>query len=424
MQSPTKLGEEDSKDCNSDSPPYNHETDSSDNSPSNSKLGKRKPSFPESDGGPSNGSSSYELEDITKKPMLAMREMSGPSPVPVNEIPINTSDWNKNHLNILRIHPNFVKPLTPSDVISEGIVQFLRPCESLSFMKECKTNKSSIEITECLASAFKYAFQLDKNDISDVSVYDCDKLKVYFKEWRKDYQKQHLLAGDVEYLFFNIVVAADKFAEQLKYMVIMRKHKITLSEGMYQQLFMNFLEIFGLKVHGFSDIPSESLQIGQKIFTSLPDVLVFDQEGTDTLQNVIAVIEVKRDYGKQEEIKEIMETRSPKKKFKQEFIQNRQYRHISDSLIGQHGGELVSYLCRSVFEDRGLYGIIVQATKITFTSIVPEENYLEKLASGCLEEKAAEINISEEGNFLSREGRKMLFDPLLKLVLLLRFKYS
>ena len=38
--------------------------------------------------------------------------------------------------------------------------------------------------------------------------------------------------------------------------------------------------------------------------------------------------------------------------------------NISSELLAQHGGELVASIPSSIFEDKGIFGIIVQGTKV------------------------------------------------------------
>ena len=49
-----------------------------------------------------------------------------------------------------------------------------------------------------------------------------------------------------------------------------------------------------------------------------------------------------------------------------QYCESDTYPSISNELLAQHGGELVASIPPSIFRDKGIFGIIVQGTKVNW----------------------------------------------------------
>ncbi|VDI79525.1 Hypothetical predicted protein, partial [Mytilus galloprovincialis] len=94
--------------------------------------------------------------------------------------------------------------------------------------------------------------------------------------------------------------------------------------------------------------------------------------------------------------------------------------HIGSNIQGQHTGEMIAALSSSVFGINGIFGFIVQGTKVTVTSLRTSGQFSEQLKNGNIKNAHATVRYSPQCNILTKEGRSQLIDIFLGMKVLLQ----
>ncbi|CAG2198963.1 unnamed protein product [Mytilus edulis] len=154
-----------------------------------------------------------------------------------------------------------------------------------------------------------------------------------------------------------------------------------------------------------------SMSIGRKDFVSIPNAIICHPTETGD-DKVCAVIQVKGCRQDEYSDHSRNSTNIPK---------GSNARHIGSNLKGQHCGQFLCTLPYSVFGKNGMFGFIVQGTKVTFTALKADDGYYDNLCSGHLHQKEAFVTYSEEYNILRKEDRKLLVQTFLDIGKLMDF---
>lgn len=207
------------------------------------------------------------------------------------------------------------------------------------------------------------------------------------------------------------------FSDQLLSVV---SHKKSASERMMQNLFLSFVKIFDLTIFDTTYSPNLGYHFhnGRSVIQSEPDAVILSNKLTPEMEiesKVIAVVKVRKNYS------EDRRDEPPDKKTKLRSVArdkmtgNIAAEHVDPLLKGQHIGEMLAVAeSTSVFGQNGIFGFIVQGTKVTLVSLETKTEYFEYLKT---KDKSklfeAEVTYSKECNFLSKNGRKELIPILL-----------
>ncbi|CAC5423279.1 unnamed protein product [Mytilus coruscus] len=185
------------------------------------------------------------------------------------------------------------------------------------------------------------------------------------------------------------------------------------SERKYHQLFMSFALICGLRIFDGPDT-SFSLKCNQKTSSFIPDALVKgfgiykDTDGSHFVTKVAAVVEAKRIYGKEDEESRTNNLRN------RTIVPHQCASHVDDHVKAQHIGEMLAVVQsgQSLFGFRGIYGLLVQETKVTLVYYRGTKEYFQQISGG-KPKLTAEVLYSNHFNILARDGRRTLISLLI-----------
>ncbi|XP_076114088.1 uncharacterized protein LOC143082327 [Mytilus galloprovincialis] len=195
------------------------------------------------------------------------------------------------------------------------------------------------------------------------------------------------------------------------------------SERMFKDLFMAFVRIFDLKIFDTTNTPGcrYYLHHGEQTVTSIPGAVMSSytaRTGSITpklVSKVVAVVEVRKEYSHSPN--QDSESSSEAKKIRLESRQTDSIaEHVHTRLKGQHIGDMlaVTQSEASVFDYNGVFGFIVQGTKVTFVSLQSSKKYFDNLLENDKTKNVwAEVRYSKECNLLTKEGRTNLIPVLL-----------
>ncbi|KAK3107028.1 hypothetical protein FSP39_005525 [Pinctada imbricata] len=231
------------------------------------------------------------------------RESRPSSPILVSDLEKSTRQWTQYHLDILRIYHRLRKShlVDPVDFIQENMTHFLgyKGMKDYNDLK-AKYISEQYNITQCMVDLMNM-IEIDFNHFKYVTIESITKMKTDLKRWRRQMLDNNV-SEELTDICLRTEVYGQSFAEQLEYMVTMMNMNGHVMEGMYQQLFMLYLQMFGLKVYGFTNIANGSMDIklnnvmamntGIQTITSDPDLLIMDNKNLSSIE-VTAVVEVR-----------------------------------------------------------------------------------------------------------------------------------
>ncbi|XP_052064667.1 uncharacterized protein LOC127704586 [Mytilus californianus] len=195
------------------------------------------------------------------------------------------------------------------------------------------------------------------------------------------------------------------------------------SEKMFKDLFMAFVRIFDLKIFDTTNTPGcrYLLHHGEHTVTSIPGAVMSSYTaGTGAITSklvsrVVAVVEVRKECSHSPD--QDSESSPEAKKIR---LGSRQTNSIAENvhtrLKGQHIGDMlaVTQSAASVFDFNGIFGFIIQGTKVTFVSLQSSKEYFANLLKKDKTKNVwADVRYSKECNLLTKEGRKDLIPVLL-----------
>lgn len=189
------------------------------------------------------------------------------------------------------------------------------------------------------------------------------------------------------------------FMKYFRELVVRMKKKKCMQEEKFTHLFMLFSRIFFIRPepgHTFK----VSFDIKKEPVSGYPDVRFIAHES----QKTIAVIEIKNEevfkMGRHEEIPAIST-------------------HIPESLLGQHGMELLLEKPDSSFA-KGVAGIVCTGTKVVFTFLEIDDDEYRKLKQyGTPTQRGrGKIYYTKHFDFMKTEDRNEIVIPLLKFAFL------
>ncbi|XP_071126083.1 uncharacterized protein [Mytilus edulis] len=321
----------------------------------------------------------------------------------------NISDWTAVDLSPFRM--NFEKCSNIEDVFFNGLSHFAMKKEwSPRILKLGFRSPEDKVKCECFQYAIDNIFNIDCNNIEEIEFSDLSKIRHIIEDahWIANY----VGTSDVRDRICRELSSCLKiFIWQLSFVVGRQKNDILegVSDGMFQELFVNFARIFSLNIVSSSSVPNYPLTVCGRGLVACPDAILCHP--TDTgLEKICAVITVKQcnqDEDLARNLRDLQRT-----SYSQQF---------GSSLIGQHGGQFLCTLPFSVFGNDGMYGFIVQGTNVTLTSFKPDEGYYDNLCNGCLHNKVATVTHSRTYNILRKDDRKQLVQTFLDIGKLLKF---
>ncbi|KAK3102595.1 hypothetical protein FSP39_012476 [Pinctada imbricata] len=179
-------------------------------------------------------------------------------------------------------------------------------------------------------------------------------------------------------------------------------------------------------------IQAEVQHIGNTEVHGAPDLVYYTRRCVKQEQ-VVAVVEVKRERGIMKEFSvspPSSKTRNKLKEKEMEFAVSSSSNteklrphiskimgHLDDNLIGQHGGELL-FLSQNSFRENKVFGIIVQETMVTFTALNIGKKQFENIVSGELfhkKDQEASLVISKPYDYLKESDREIVSEVLITL---------
>ncbi|KAK3087044.1 hypothetical protein FSP39_000944 [Pinctada imbricata] len=331
--------------------------------------------------------------------------------------------WSQTHLELLGVHADLNSPSDPLYLIKNYKFKFIGFGGRYGVYEEKMLDSILISVTRINIIKLMEGISLDYERLEELSTNDVKILGQEIKMWKEDIVK-HLKTEEEKDIVWTIALNAHRFVTQLAYMVRdFRYGRNRPLEGMYQQLLQEFIGIFGIKLFAKPGIRSSCIGIKEQVVSSTADMVILPSNGIFPTDKVLVVCKVKGEVDEQSQMRTDGNDRQKAcqqcgrkacQRSGQKARQQRAGQHVSGSLIGQHGGDLLSYLPQSTFADQGIFGMIVQETKVSFTVLDPEEGFLLQLNRDKIGPKTAELHISEELNILSKTGRKNLIRPLME----------
>lgn len=351
------------------------------------------------------------------------------SPIALEEISLRTSDWNEQVLSLLKIKVD-QGIYEPHDLFNSGFVKFLIKSKISGFIGYTARNvEQQLLLKKCLTLAFTDIVKVDCSEIDEIPLHKVIEMEneLNSRKWTQKFLKT-LGSFDSKHecavidFCQSLRVWMKQFVQQMSWIVQKRKRskQEEITEGMFQELFILFVKMFRTQISGYPNLLPYLLHLGAQIASSTPDALMYLPSCRNVeKENAIAVIKINKECRKCETDEGYGEQRSLEKRLKLDQNMN----HIPSELKAEHIGEMLALLPSSVFGTRGIYGFLVQGTKVTLASLEADEEYLENLSEGVIPEKdcCAIVKYSEECNILSLEGRLALIPTLLDMTALLHY---
>lgn len=354
------------------------------------------------------------------------------SPIALEEISLRTSDWNEQVLSLLKIKVD-QGVYEPHDLFNSGFVKFLIKQHATKISGFIGYTARNVEhqllLKKCLTLAFTDIVKVDCSEIDEIPLHKVIEMEneLNSRKWTQKFLKT-LGSFDSKHecavidFCQSLRVWMKQFVQQLSWIVQKRKRSMPeeITEGMFQELFILFVKMFKTQITGYPNLSPYLLHLGAQIVSSTPDALIYLSSCRNVgKENAIAVIKINKECRKYETDEGYGEQRTIGKRLK--LDQNMS--HIPSELKAKHIGEMLALLPSSVFGTRGIYGFLVQGTKVTLASLEADEEYLENLSKGVIPEKdcCGKVKYSEECNILTLEGRLALIPTLLDMTALLHY---
>ncbi|XP_063410164.1 uncharacterized protein LOC134693338 [Mytilus trossulus] len=329
----------------------------------------------------------------------------------------NTSEWTEVVLSNIGIKFDTCAPESISKVFSKGVLHFVEETirsevVNLFWFR----SEEDEEKKECFQHAVLDVFDIDCHHIDDISISEIMKIKEIGKSnWIDNFVaiSDRCQRFARERICRELSTSLNTFVWQLLYMHRRVKGKTSqaLSEGMFQQLFVTFARTFGLNIVSSPSVEKYSMTINGNTFVSIPDAIICHPTETGD-DKICAVIQVKgcrqdEDSGHTRNLANMPRGSNAQ--------------HIGSNLKGQHSGQFLCTLPYSVFRKNGMFGFLVQGTKVTLTAFKADDGYYDNLCSGHLHQKEAFVTYSDQYNILRKEDRKLLVQTFLDIGKLMEF---
>ncbi|XP_052083014.1 uncharacterized protein LOC127720472 [Mytilus californianus] len=324
----------------------------------------------------------------------------------------NTSEWTDMVLPNIGIKFDTCAPESINKVFSKGVLHFIEHVEETIRSEVVNLfwfrSEEDEEKKDCFEHAVLDVFDIDCYHIDDISISDIMKLKQIEKSnWIDNFvaKSDRCQRFARERICRELSASLKTFVWQLLYMHRRSKGNKSqeLSEGMFQELFVTFARTFGLNIVSSPSVENYLMKINEKDFVAKPDAIICHPTttGDDKICAVIGVKGCSQDEGS-DHTRNL--TNMPK---------GSNAPHIGSDLKGQHCGQFLCTLPYSAFGKNGMFGFIIQGTKVTFTAFKADDGYYDNLCSGHLHQKEAFVTYSEEYNILRKEDRKLLVQTFL-----------
>ncbi|CAC5381810.1 unnamed protein product [Mytilus coruscus] len=354
-----------------------------------------------------------------------------------------TSSWT-NEKELTRLNIETVSESSPDEVFEMGFRDFFKGDKQviIHYLKKhfppCKSNDLHLKVEkECFEFTLNEILPVNCEDMEDVDAaalfrfkkeietksfaeYTMEPKYSYDRSWLqncksceendKNYKTKETTCQQILYRLKN-------FSDQLLIMTNNRK-KMDLTNKMFQDLFLSFVRIFDIMIIDDKNFQAYNMTVGTETIRSEPDAVICKFFPTDVLQfteKVIAVVHVEEEKDSCENISAKLKRRKTDDDKTSTTIG-----HIGSNLKGQHTGEMIAALPSSVFGFNGVFGFIVQGSKVTVTSLHTSGQFWEQLKKGKYKNAHATVRYSPQCNILTKQGRSQLIDIFLGMKVLLR----
>ncbi|XP_062574413.1 uncharacterized protein LOC134236254 [Saccostrea cucullata] len=351
------------------------------------------------------------------------------TPIHLDKNHWKTTEWTGELLSQLNIKVDQAT-YEPHDLFTSGYVKtFLKQKQDKKisgFIGRISRNENErVYRNQCIIRALAEVICIDCVSVDEIPAFKMIKIESGLQqlEQKENHEKLLLLGSkhdgsiNLDYTCNSLQIWLSQFVQQLSLMVRKRKKGTPeeITEGMYQELFLRFIKMFEIQIIEKSNMHPFIIPIGQNRIAATPDAVVQSLSCKDLENdNSIAVIKVDKDSRTEREGEEEGEMGSRPKKLKTD--------PVTSAPLCQLIGDMMAVLPSSVLGSWGIYGFLVQGTKVTVVSLVTDEGYMENLnqgyvAVGC----EATVKCSKECNILTTEGRRDLIQTLQDMTDLLQY---
>lgn len=340
-------------------------------------------------------------------------------PILIDDISSYTSEWTEDVLPCFRVRME----QTANDaynVFSQGWLYFIRDQQKCGELMSLFGSRSEIDkiIADSYHHILQHVFAVHCDSVIELKMKDLVDAEnnIINTEWIKNFAARGNQTKVIKKLCEDISEKLQAFIWQLMHMVRAVKSQNEISEGMYQELFILFCRVFDLHTVASSNVRKYTVDLGaNKKIVAIPDAVIIHP--TTAEEKICAVIQVKQNRADGIQSSRARSSNSCEERQSGDV----EHEHIFSELRGQHVGQALCCLPSSVFGNRGIFGILVQETKVTISSFKADDTYFENLCNGLLKNKA-QLTFSKEYNILRREGRLELLQTFLDLKKLLEYQ--
>ncbi|XP_076106188.1 uncharacterized protein LOC143074817 [Mytilus galloprovincialis] len=251
-----------------------------------------------------------------------------------------------------------------------------------------------------VSSALKKVQELDRQ---------FERSSLYLGEWfnRKSKEKKVLVLEICRRIFYGLKL----FYDQLLFMMKHSHNGDPVTEKMFLDLFTTFVRIFDLKIYDTTKT-EKYFTIGEREFISEPDAIIYkftESESCDAarLESSVFVVAKVKEYckdKKKDRIRHVSANLDPVAD------------HIDSNVKGQHIGNMLAVTQSSALGNNGIFGFIVQGTKVTLTSLKVGDDFFESKDSTVAANRTnGTVNYSKQCNILLKRGRHELIPLMLSM---------
>ncbi|VDI77649.1 Hypothetical predicted protein [Mytilus galloprovincialis] len=282
---------------------------------------------------------------------------------------------------------------------------------------------------ECFEYVFNCWDDLDCEYINQINIshalkkvqeLDCqfEKSSLYLCEWfnRKSKEKKVIVLEMCRWIFYGLKL----FYDQLLFMMNHSHNGDPVTEKMFLDLFTAFVRIFHLKIYDTTKT-EHYFTIGEREFISEPDAIIYkftESESCDAarLESSVFVVAKVKQYCKDKKKDRTSNLRHASDDLAQVAD------HIASNVKGQHIGDMLAVTqSSSALGNNGVFGFIVQGTKVTLTSLKVGDDFFEsKGFSVAANGINGTVNYSKQCNILLKRGRHELIPVMLSMATLFK----
>ncbi|XP_063397091.1 uncharacterized protein LOC134681408 [Mytilus trossulus] len=255
-----------------------------------------------------------------------------------------------------------------------------------------------------IGSALKKVQELDRQ---------FERSSLYLCEWfnRKSKENKVIVLEMCRCIFYGLKL----FYDQLLFMMKHSHNGDPVTEKMFLDLFTAFVRIFDLKIYDTTKT-EQYFTIGERQFISEPDAMIYkftESESCDAARLESSVFVVAK-------VKEYCEDKTKDRTCNLRHVSDNLERvadHIDSHVKGQHIGDMLAVTqSTSALGNNGVFGFIVQGTKVTLTSLKVCDDFFESKDSTVAANRTkGTVNYSKQCNILLKRGRHELIPVMLSM---------